>query len=165
MNHDTSSVLTMTRTFAAPLARVFDAWTNPDSHIGWWGPEGFTLLFNEMDLKPEGRWRMGMTRNGKKAVSGGVYREISPPSRLVMTHAWEGDDGQLLPPQTLVTITLAERGDNTEMVFTQTGFDDAATRDGHRGGWSEAFGALEMALAQDESKAPIQSIESQFSGR
>lgn len=150
MNQDVSSLLTMRRTFAGPRTRVFDAWTNPDSDIGWWGPVDFTLLFNEMDLKPGGRWRMGMTRNGEKVVSGGVYREVSPPSRLVMTHAWEGDDGQLLPPQTLVTITLAERGDKTEMVFTQTGFDDAAVRDGHRGGWNEAFDALEKALTQAE---------------
>jgi uncharacterized protein YndB with AHSA1/START domain len=81
-------------------------------------------------------------------VSGGEYREIALPARLVMTHAWEGDDGQLLPPQTLVTVTLDERGDKTEMVFTQSGFGDAATRDGHRKGWNEAFDALEKALAQ-----------------
>ena len=150
MNQNTSSVLAITRTFPASRIRLFDAWTNPNSITGWWGPKDFTLLFSEMDLKPEGRWRMGMTRRGEKAVSGGVYQETTAPSRLVMTHAWEGDDGQLLPPQTLVTITLAERGDKTEMAFTQTGFDDAATRDGHRGGWNEAFDALEKALAQAE---------------
>ena len=148
MNPDTSSVLTITRTFAAPRIRLFDAWTNPNSITGWWGPKDFTLLFDEKNLKPGGRWRMGMTRRGEKAVSGGVYQEIAAPSRLVMTHAWEGGDGQLLPPQTLVTITFAERDGKTEMVFTQTGFDDAATRDGHRGGWNEAFDALEKALAQ-----------------
>lgn len=151
MNQDASSVLTITRTFDAPRTRVFDAWTNPDSITGWWGPKDFTLWFDEKDLEPGGPWRMGMTRRGEKAVSAGVYREISPPARLVMTHGWEGDDGQLRPPQTLLTVTLAERDDKTEMVFTQTGFDDAAARDGHRGGWTEAFDALEKALADAAS--------------
>ncbi len=148
MNQDTSSVLTITRTFAAPCNRIFDAWTNPESEIGWWGPIDFTLLFDEKDLKLGGHWRMGMTRQGEKTVSGGVYREIAPPVRLVMTHAWEDSEGQLQSPETLVTITLAEHNDQTKMVFTQSGFDDAAARDGHRTGWNEAFDALETALAQ-----------------
>ncbi|MBC7939419.1 MAG: SRPBCC domain-containing protein [Chitinophagaceae bacterium] len=153
MNPDTSSTLTITRTFAASRVRLFDAWTNPNSITGWWGPKDFTLLLNERDLKPGGRWRMGMTRQGEKAVSGGVYREITPPARLVMTHAWEDVDGHLEPPETLVTITLAERDDQTEMVFVQTGFDDAPTRDGHRGGWNEAFDALAGALARATTTA------------
>jgi uncharacterized protein YndB with AHSA1/START domain len=148
MNPDTSSTLPINRTFAASRIRLFDAWTNPNSITGWWGPKDFTLLFNEMDLKPGGRWRMGMARQGEKAVAGGVYREITSPARLVMTHAWEDFDGHPEPPETLVTITLVERGDRTEMVFVQTGFEDAASRDGHRVGWNEAFDALVGGLAR-----------------
>ena len=152
MKQDTSSSLTITRTFVAPRTRVFDAWTNPNSDVGWWGPKDFTLLFNEKDLKPGGRWRMGMTRKDKKDVSGGVYREIVAPERLVMTHGWEDAEGKL-DASTLVTIALTERNGKTTMLFEQTGFEDADTRDGHRDGWTEAFDALVVALARQEESS------------
>lgn len=153
MNQDTSPTLTIKCIFPAPRNRVFDAWTNLNSDIGWWGPKGFTLLFDEKDLKPGGRWRMGMVRQGEKNILGGVYREIVPPMRLVMTHAWEDAEGK--PGHgTLVTITLNERNDKTEMVFAQTGFESAASRDGHREGWNEAFDALTTALGSEAEFRP-----------
>jgi hypothetical protein len=48
MTDKTAPVLKITRTFDTPRARVFDAWTNPKSDIGWWGPKDFTLLFNDI---------------------------------------------------------------------------------------------------------------------
>jgi len=150
MTKETAPMLKIVRTFDASRARIFDAWTNPKSDIGWWGPKDFTLLFHEIDLKPGGRHRMGMSRKGETEVATGVYREIDAPARLVMTHAWEDTDGKL-SPETLITITLAERGGNTEMVFEQTGFEDAAMRDSHRGGWNEAFDALNASLKRAEA--------------
>ena len=152
MTDKTAPVLKITRTFEAPPALVFDAWTSPDSNIGWWGPKDFTLLFNEKDLKVGGPWRMGMSRKGEKHVSTGVYREIIKPERLVMTHAWEDAAGKL-SPKTLITIRFAERNGKTEMSFEQTGFADAATRDGHREGWTEAFDALAAALSRQKAVA------------
>jgi uncharacterized protein YndB with AHSA1/START domain len=150
MTDKTAPALKITRTFDAPRARVFDAWTNPKSDIGWWGPKDFTLQFDEKDLKMGGTWRMGMARKGEKHVSGGVYREIVKPDRLVMTHAWENAEGKS-GPETVVTINLAERNGKTEMSFEQTGFEDAATRDGHREGWTEAFDALTAAIARQKA--------------
>lgn len=146
MTEQADTVLEITRHFAVPRATIFDAWTNPRSEIGWWGPEGFALQFQEIDLKPGGRHRMGMVRDGKEMVSGGVYRDVTPPERLVMTEAWYDADGKP-GPETLVTITLTEKDGATAMSFLQTGFEDAETRDGHRTGWTEAFDALDAALA------------------
>ena len=52
-----------------------------------------------------------------------------------------------------MTITLAARGGQTEMVFEQTGFAGAATRDSHREGWTEAFDALTAALVRQKAVA------------
>lgn len=145
MTDKIAPVLKITRTFDAARSRVFDAWTNPKSDTGWWGPKNFTLLFDEKDLKAGGSWRMGMSRKGEKHISRGVYYDISKPERLVMTHAWEDAAGKL-SPETIITINLAERNGKTEMSFEQTGFEDAAMRDGHREGWTEAFDALTAAL-------------------
>ena len=139
--------LVLNRRFDAPRSLVFGAWTNPETPVGWWGPKGFTLEFDEKDLRIGGRWRLGMRApDGTVHVNGGVYREIVAPERLVMTHGWEGQDGRLAN-ETLVTITLTEQDGGTEMVFEQTGFDSAGSRDGHGQGWGEAFDALGEALA------------------
>ena len=55
MNQDTSCTLTISRAFAAPRVRAFDAWTNPDSDIDWWSPRNFTLLFNKKEEDAEGK--------------------------------------------------------------------------------------------------------------
>ena len=45
--------IVITRTFDAPRALVFDAWTRPE-HVGrWYG----TLSVCEIDLRPGGAWR------------------------------------------------------------------------------------------------------------
>ncbi len=79
--------------------------------------------------------------DGKDLWLGGVYREIVAPERLVFTHAW--DDPQGNPgPETLVTVTFAERGRKTEMTFRQAVFQSLGERDGHQGGWTECFEKL-----------------------
>ena len=76
----------------------------------------------------------------------GVYREIVPPERLVFTHAWIDASGTP-GPETIVTVTLAERDGRTEMTFHQGIFASVAARDGHQQGWSSCFERLAELLA------------------
>ena len=46
-------------------------------------------------------------------------------------------------------MTFEEVGGGTLMRFTQTGFASRAARDGHGGGWTEAFERLEACLAAE----------------
>jgi uncharacterized protein YndB with AHSA1/START domain len=41
-----------------------------------------------------------------------VYREVSPPERLVFTFAWDEPDGRP-GPESLITVTLAEEDGRT----------------------------------------------------
>jgi len=135
-------VLVITRTFDAPRELVFQAWTDPKHLVQWSCPRGFALTHCEGDFKPGGSWRscMRSPERGDLWLSG-VYREIVRPERVVFTHAWDDADGKP-GPETLVTVTLAERGAKTEMTFRQGLFDSVAERDGHRGGWTECFEKL-----------------------
>jgi uncharacterized protein YndB with AHSA1/START domain len=83
---------------------------------------------------------------GEELWQSGVYREIVPPERLVFTYAWDQDDGSR-GPETLVTITFAEHGGRTTMIFRQALFDTAESRDGHQGGWTSSFERLDEYLA------------------
>jgi uncharacterized protein YndB with AHSA1/START domain len=141
--------LTITRTFNAPRSLVFDAWTQGEHLARWSGPEGFTTPHAEMDLRPGGKYRACLRApDGTDHWLQGVYKEISPPGRLVMTHAWLQEDGST-SPETLITVTLRELApDKTEMTFHQGPFGSIPERDGHQGGWSTSFDKLEAHLAR-----------------
>ncbi|HYN82904.1 MAG TPA: SRPBCC domain-containing protein [Gemmatimonadaceae bacterium] len=140
--------LVITRVFDAPRDLVWKAWTEPERIKQWSAPKGFTIPVAEGELRPGGAWKSCMRKpDGTDLWLAGVYREIEEPKRLVFTHAWldeHGDPG----PETVVTVTLVERGGKTEMTFRQSGFDSADSRDGHAGGWNECFDRLDELLAR-----------------
>jgi uncharacterized protein YndB with AHSA1/START domain len=73
----------LTRMFAAPREKVFEAWTRPEHVTCWWDPAGHPLAQCEIDLRPGGSFRF-VSRHAPAAQQfGGVYREISPPDCLV----------------------------------------------------------------------------------
>jgi uncharacterized protein YndB with AHSA1/START domain len=49
------------RIIEASADDVFDAYANPDKIVRWWGPAGFTLTTDFMDLVEGGPWRFVFT--------------------------------------------------------------------------------------------------------
>jgi uncharacterized protein YndB with AHSA1/START domain len=140
--------LTITRIFDAPRELVYAAWTDPDQLARWLGPKGYTAHSVSGDLRPGGAWRSCIrSPQGEDLWASGEYRTIDPPSRLVFTYAWEGPDGTR-QTDTLITITFAEAEDKTQMTFVQQGLETPESRDGHEGGWSQAFDDLAAYLAE-----------------
>jgi uncharacterized protein YndB with AHSA1/START domain len=144
----TDHELVITRTFDAPRALVWLAWTQQEHLVRWSCPKEFTMLFAEGDLRVGGAWRAGMrSPQGDQYVMRGEYRDIEEPQRLVFTHSWEEDE--IHPDhETLVTVQLEEHGSQTKMTFTQSGLATASSRDGHAEGWSGAFDNLNALLRQ-----------------
>ncbi len=139
--------LVIERVLDAPRALVFEAWTDPDQLKRWTSPKDFTIPESRGDLREGGTWRTRMRpSSGKDLVVEGVYQEIVPPERIVSTHYWLDERGKP-GPETLMIVTLAERGDQTEMTFRQSGFESVEDRKGHEGGWNECFDKLETLLA------------------
>ena len=137
-----SHELVLTRVFDARRELVFKAWTEREYLMQWSAPHGFTVTESDGDLRPGGRYRAAMrSPEGNDYRLGGIYKEIVAPERLVFTHAWEDDKGQL-GHATEVTVTLEDLGGKTKMTFRQTGFETATSRDSHRGGWSDTFEKL-----------------------
>src|SRR5215470_1426355 len=79
----------------ASAERIFEALTNSDERVQWWGAEGrFQATHMESDLRPGGRWMMrGVGMGGKPFSVGGVYRTIDRPRLLVFTWLpdWQED--------------------------------------------------------------------------
>ncbi len=79
--------LVFTREFDAPPAVVFEAWTNPEHLVKWWGPFGFTTTIQQMDVRPGGEWRLVMRGpDGRNYHNRIVFLEVDRPRLLVYQH-------------------------------------------------------------------------------
>lgn len=138
----------VTRTVDAPRTLVFDAWTKPE-HIASWmlGPPGWTMPVCEVDLRPGGSWHfVWRMTDGTEMDMHGVYREVSPPERLVSTESWGGDW-----PETVNTVVFSEDDSQTTIVITVTypskEARDAALATGMKSGMTQSFERLAAYLA------------------
>jgi uncharacterized protein YndB with AHSA1/START domain len=137
--------LVIKRTFDAPRDLVWKVWSDPAHSKQWWGPKGFTAPLVEIDGRPGGKWRAHMrSPDGMDFWQHGVFREVVPPERVSYTFIWDQEPDH----EMLVTVTFAERGRKTEMTFRQTGFKSLPEREGHEGGWSEAFDRFAALLEE-----------------
>src|SRR5258708_16519612 len=91
---DASDTIVQEITIKAPAERIFEALTNPDQRLKWWGAEGqYRGTQVESDLCPGGKWMTrGVGRGGKPFTVRGEYRQIKRTKLLVFT--WMPDCGE-----------------------------------------------------------------------
>ncbi len=137
----------MTRVFAAPRRLVWAAWTSPE-HVPHWllGLDGWTMPVCEIDLRLGGAWRYVWRHgDGSELEMHGVYREVTPPERLVNTETWGGDW-----PEALNTVLLSEQDGKTTVtqtaLFPSKEARDAALQTGMNDGVSQSFDRLAAYL-------------------
>lgn len=130
--------LLIERTFDAPLPLVFRLWESRDHMIRWWGPEKFTCIELDWEMKPGKAWRAAMTSTqfGLSKMSG-VVREVEKNKRIVFSFKWDSDSGEDM--DTVVTVTFVEKDGKTVQTFHQTPFSNVKLRDDHIGGWNSLF--------------------------
>ncbi len=140
--------LVIERVFKAPPDEVFKAWTDPQILVQWWGPEGHHVPEYAMDVREGGAWRsVMMSDKGEAHTVSGVYREIAPPKRLVMTWAWEQPNGGR-GHETVVELSFEPAPEGTRMRLVQRLFQSVEQRDNHRLGWNSTFNKLEALSAK-----------------
>ena len=161
---------TISRTFNAPRAMVFKAWTEAERLAKWWGPAGMKLTVHTVDLKPGGRFHYCMTAaNGTEMWGRFVYREISPPDKLSFVTSFSNRNGDVerapfaadWPLEVLNIVTFTESGGRTTV--TLTGGPINATEaelkmfgsmfDSMNKGFGGTFDQLDAYLASEGSRA------------
>ena len=141
--------LVLTRTFQAPAALVFDAWSDPKHLVRWWGPNDFTLPHCEQDFRVGGRYRFCMRGpDGSDHWVRGEYTLIDRPHRLVFTWLREDADGDIWC-DTVVAITLEQRGAVTLLTLNQTTFATVPHCEEHSVGWNECLDRLVRYVGSD----------------
>jgi uncharacterized protein YndB with AHSA1/START domain len=144
---DTEQALVLRRVFDAPPATVFRLWSDPTRVKEWWHPKGFTTPTFEMDFRKGGAYRYSIRSEKHHGWAHGVYREIDPPNRIVMSFQWETGDVAHDQP-TLIELTFEEQEERkTLFTFRQEPFTSEAERQSHGVGWGQVFDAFAQALA------------------
>jgi uncharacterized protein YndB with AHSA1/START domain len=148
--------IVISRVFDAPRELVWNAWTDPQQVVQWWGPKGFTTTIHEMDLRPGGVWRHTMHGpDGLDYPNKSVFVEIVKHERIVFTHGGgrEGAPGAHFHS----TWTFEEvDGDKTRLTMRMV-FDSPEARDTV----VKAYDAIEggkqtlARLAEKLEKTPI----------
>ncbi len=46
--------IVISRVFDAPRELVWEAMANPQHVVNWWGPRGFTIAIDKMEVRPGG---------------------------------------------------------------------------------------------------------------
>jgi uncharacterized protein YndB with AHSA1/START domain len=149
VTYPTDTELVITRDFAAPATLVWDALTQPEHVVNWYGMEEGALKVCEIDLRVGGRWHyvLGGGEGGDHSFSG-EYRELEPPYRIVSTESYDNMPGATY----LVTLTLAEQ-DGVTTLRSHLAYPSQEMRDGHVSsgmeyGMNITYNRLEELLAR-----------------
>ncbi|MEO6142386.1 MAG: SRPBCC domain-containing protein [Dermatophilaceae bacterium] len=112
----TDREIVLTRSFIAPCALVYDAYTKPELLTRWYGARGWNLVGCDMELREGGRYRFeSLGPDGDTMVQSGTVRQIQAPVRLVLTELFEE---QSYPGETLITHEFSEHSGRTTVTTT-----------------------------------------------
>jgi uncharacterized protein YndB with AHSA1/START domain len=146
-----SDALRLVHTFDAPVARVFDYWTDPALLAQWaWGSLSQDVR-GEVDLRVGGSYSLSTERpDGSRWDYFGDYLEIEVNRRLVYTANWSAPMGYESPGE-VISVDFRADGEHTEVAFLHSGVSDEVARQRHEEGWLDTFKALAALLAEEES--------------
>ena len=145
----------VTRSFKAPRALVYRAYTEPQLVQRWLlGPPGWSMPVCEMDVRVGGRyrWRWRNDQDGSEFGFTGTFREVQPAARLVHTEAYDpGTVGDGYPGnEAIVVITFGEEGGVTTVTtlidFGSKEARDAAVATGMTDGMEQSYALLDRLL-------------------
>lgn len=134
------------RIFAAPLEKVWRAYTDPKLLAKWWG-RGNRVDVDRFEFERGGHWRFVEHHDDGKDGFEGRFREIVPRKRISQTFEWDG-----MPGYPAIDTAIFEDLGGTTRVRTETLFFRQEERDGMMQsgmteGMRQSYAALERVLA------------------
>ncbi len=141
-----NKTITIERTLEAPIELVWEAWTEAEHIVNWWGPEGMETKIIQHDFSEGGNWKYVMNMpNGGEFIAEGKYIEIQAPVRLVTT-------ANFLPMTEGVTLEVILKGEGQKTLFTfnvihkSEAYKIQQEKMGIYHGWGSVFDRLEKLL-------------------
>jgi uncharacterized protein YndB with AHSA1/START domain len=148
---------TIVRTFDAPRALVYRAWTDPEQLGRWFPPEGFGAAHCAVEPRVGGAFRVDMRAPDGPPFEGavfpgpGVIRELVPNERLVFTMQPELGEQRL--PMVRTTVTFEDVAGGTRVTVQEelatSGEFERMVRQGMVEGMVQSLGKLAGVLSGD----------------
>ena len=110
---ENEKTITIKRTFDAPIDLVWEAWTQAEHIVKWWGPPGVETEIIHHEFTVGGQWKYVMKMpKGGDFIAEGEYSEINPPHKIVTS-------GNFRPMTegVIMEIHLKENDEQTDFTF------------------------------------------------
>jgi uncharacterized protein YndB with AHSA1/START domain len=140
--------LVLTRLIDAPREKLYRAWTEPELLKQWFAPLPYTTPHAELDARPGGaNYVLMRSPDGQDLPNCGVYLEVVPNERLVVTdaytRAWEPSEK---PFMTLI-LTFEDEGGRTRYTARARHWTEADREAHEKMGFHEGWGQCTDQLA------------------
>ncbi|MCE0484563.1 MAG: SRPBCC domain-containing protein [Methylacidiphilales bacterium] len=155
----------ITRTFAAPIATMFELWTDPEHLSQWLPPQGFSMQYLRAEVKPGGSCFYAMTgHDGIKMYGRMTFLKIQKPDCLVYMQQFCDEHEKITRhpmastwPETMLTnVVFAEEvSGQTRITLTWEPYGDVKPEEidtfvkakgGMTQGWTGSFDKLDEYL-------------------
>jgi uncharacterized protein YndB with AHSA1/START domain len=151
--------VTFERTYDAPIAKVWQAWTDPEQLKKWWGPNDVTIDECEVDLKVGGRVYIVMQASeamgeyaGTRWPMEATFTVVEEPTTLVYeAKAWTDGMEETTTIETVQELTLSEEDGKTKLYLKaaihKAGPDASMAVEGMKYGYGQQLDKLDKHLA------------------
>lgn len=156
-----NKTLSIKKTLHLPIITVWEAWTKPEKFKKWWGPNGYTCSYCNIDFKENGKYLNAMTGAYAKEIwSTGIYKEIEPFKKIVYIDNFADSQGNAVPASEynmpgewdmdlLVTVRFEEANGRTTVLLTHEGIPEEMVDD-CKTNWEECLDKLERVFQPKE---------------
>lgn len=144
------------REFAAPLEKIWAAWTQSELLDQWWAPKPWKAKTKSMEFEVGGRWLYAMVGpDGTTQWSFADYKEIDPEQSISLVDGFCDENGNLVTsfPQSSWTIIFKKTIDST-IVFIDIKFNtveeiDQLLETGFKEGFTMGLENLDELLSKN----------------
>ena len=148
MDYNNNHTITLERTFNAPIALVWEAWTQPEHIAQWWGPKGMKTEIIAQDFRVGGAWEFQMKmKDGNAFIADGIYQSIEAPHSLITSANFKP-----MTENVELHIVLTEVGDQTHFAFHVVHATEEYCKQqekmGLMNGWGSVFDRLNDHLSK-----------------
>ncbi|MDH7445793.1 SRPBCC domain-containing protein [Aquimarina sp. 2201CG14-23] len=148
MSNTNNRTLTLKRTFNAPIQLVWEAWSQPEHIVEWWGPKGMETKIVTHDFSIGGSWKYVMLMpDGKEFIADGIYSEIVELKKIISSANFkpmtEGVEIQAL---------FEENGNQTNFTFNVVHPTEAYCKQQEKMGFMNGWGSVFDRLSDFVSK-------------
>lgn len=155
------TILTIERSFSAPIEKVWEGFTNPDKLKKWWAAPGMESSYISVDLKKGGVFRYcHKGPDGKEFWGRGIYQTIEQPKFLSFIDTFTDSQGNPVPSsyygmdgkevvESLVEFKLTVENGITKMEMVGENPHDDSILEDMKKGWNGMFNKLETLLKKE----------------